>query len=104
MSSPLCTLEPAQVSATRAEQGHQATVAGSPTPLLGQDPAPVREETPLRGRDHSQAPHRVHVEEERVVLLAGVQAFNGVHQAWVGVVEVRMGDEHRCIWARTRTP
>lgn len=74
----------------------------APKPSLGWTPG--QDETPLQGEDPSQLTHRVHVEEERVVMLVGVEAFNSVHQGWVGVVEVRMGNEYGCIWMRTKTP
>lgn len=74
----------------------------SPSPSLGWTPG--LGETALQGVDPSRLTHRVHVEEERVVVLVGVEAFNGVHQGWVSIVEVRMGNEKRCIWMRTEIP
>lgn len=96
----LCTMEPAPISATRAEQSHQA--AGGWVPSSA--PAGPRRDPSVGRGPRRVKTHRVDVKEETVLVLAGVQTFHSVQQAWVGVVEVRMGNEHRCIWMRTQTP
>lgn len=56
-----------------------------------------------QGEDPPRLTHRVHIEEECVLVLAGVEAFNSIHQGWVSIVEVRMGNEQWCIWMRSKT-
>lgn len=73
-------------------------------PSPAQAGPPGRGEIPPRGEDPGKLTHRVHVKEERMLVLAGVETFDSVHQGWVSIVEVRMGNEYWCIWMRTKTP
>lgn len=89
----LCTMEPAQINAMKAEQGHHAAGDKFP-PSLSRTPRARRAQGP------AGVTHRVHVEEECMLLLVGVEAFNSVHQGWVSVVEVRVGKKHWRICTR----
>lgn len=88
-------MEPAQTSATRAEGGYHAA--------RGKIPTQPRLDPWHKARTPPRLTHRVHVEEECVLVLAGVETFNGIHQGWISIVEVRMGNEQRCIWMRSKT-
>lgn len=88
--------QPRSSSGEAGSTSHPHPPGCSPAPLHGLGPALGQPAPP-------PAPHRVHIEEERVLLPAGVQAFHSIHQAWVSIVEVRVGDEHWCIWMRTET-
>lgn len=85
----LCTLEPAGISATRAERCQPSADGRVPPGWAGPwGPWGLT--------------HGVHIQEKPVLLLAGVQAFHCIHQGRVGVVEVRVGNEHRRIWGRLK--